>query len=123
MEHIEKNQNKYLLLARRAIEEVNAEDSAKYYDMVRAEDPDNAEAIFFCSYYRIFNDTTDNAYENFLSLCNRVSRTIEGVMKSCDNDEERKTLINSILGCIVEACSFAVSENTDISGGGAEETD
>ena len=45
-------QNKYLVLARRAREEGNAEDARRYYDILRTEDPDNAEAKFFYSYYR-----------------------------------------------------------------------
>ena len=111
------NQNKYLLLARRARAEDNAEDAAKYYDMVRTEDPDNAEAKFFYSYYRMFSDTKGHAYGNFVSLCNGVAHTIEMVMASDDSDEDKKSFIEIVFICIREAMLSAWRADLDIHGG------
>ena len=44
------------------IDGVDWEEYKKYYDMVRTEDPDNVEAKFFYSYYRMFSDTQGHAY-------------------------------------------------------------
>lgn len=40
------------LLARRAKDEKNDENAAKYYDMIVAKDPNSWEALFYSSYYR-----------------------------------------------------------------------
>ena len=96
------NQNKYLLLARRAREEDNAEDAKKYYDMVRTEEPDNAEAKFFYSYYRLYSGTNGEAVDNFLSMCKGVDNTLKLIVSSDDTIEEKKSLIKTIFDCIMD---------------------
>ena len=95
-------QNKYLLLARRARDEDNAEDAQKYYDIVRTEDPDNAEAKFFYSYYRLFSGTNGEAVGNYLSMCKGVENTLKLIVTSNDTIEEKKILIRTIFDCIMD---------------------
>lgn len=110
------NQNKYLLLARRAREEDNAEDARKYYDMVRTEDPDNVEAKFFYSYYRMFSDTKGHAYSNFLNFCKGIKSTLSMIMSSTDSEDEKKKFILTIITCLEETYDSAKSANSDIGG-------
>ena len=110
------NQNKYLLLARRAREEDNAEDAKKYYDMVRTEDPDNAEAKFYYSYYRMFSDTQGHAYSNYVDFCKGVKPTISMVIASDDTDSEKKAFLKTMLNCLEDTYSAASSANRNIGG-------
>ena len=102
-------QNKYLLLARRAREEDNAEDAKKYYDMVRTEDPDNAEAKFFYSYYHMYSGKVGEAVHNYLTLCKGIDSTLKMIIASECADEEKKALIKSMLNCIITAYGSAKS--------------
>ena len=110
------NQNKYLLLARRAREEDNAEDAKKYYDIVRTEDPDNVEAKFFYSYYRMFSDTKGHAYSNFINFCKGIKSTLSMVMSSTDSEDEKKKFILTIITCLEGTKDSAASANRDIGG-------
>ena len=103
------NQNKYLLLARRAREEDNAEDAKKYYDIVRTEDPDNAEAKFFYSYYHMYSGTVGDAVHNYLSLCKGIDSTLKMIVASESTAEEKKALIKAILNCTMKAYDTAES--------------
>ena len=107
-------QNKYLLLARRAREEDNAEDARKYYDMVRTEDPENAEAKFFYSYYRMFSDTKGHAYSNYVNFCKGIKPTTSMILGSEDTADEKKKFLLTIVDCLEDAFDAAVSANRDI---------
>lgn len=94
------NQNKYLILARRAREEDNYDDAIKYYDMVRTEDPENAEAKFYYSYYKMMNGKKGEAYSDFVTFCNGVSPTISIIMSSDDSADNKKVLLKDMYKCI-----------------------
>ncbi len=108
-ENIMENQNKYLLLARRAREEDNAEDAKKYYDIVRTEDPDNAEAKFFYSYYHMYSGKVGDAVHNYLSLCKGIDSTLKMIVASESTAEEKKAFIKAILNCTMKAYDTAES--------------
>ena len=110
------NQNKYLLLARRAREENNAEDARKYYDIVRTEDPENAEAKFFYSYYRMMDGTKGEAYNNFISFCNGMGSTTSMIMGSDYSAEEKRAFFLSMANCLTNAYEIALSANSAIGG-------
>lgn len=109
-------QNKYLLLARRAREEDNAEDASKYYDMVRTENSENVEAKFFYSYYRMFSDTQGHAYSNFVNFCKGIKSTISMVIASDDSEADKKAFLLTIIECLGVAHKSAVSANSNIGG-------
>ena len=115
------NQNKYLLLARRAREEDNAEDAKKYYDMVRTEDPDNVEAKFFYSYYRMFSDTQGHAFSNFVNFCKGIKSTVAMVMRSDDSEADKKAFLLTIINCLKETYDSAISANKNIGGSNGRE--
>lgn len=120
-ENIMENQNKYLLLARRAREEDNAEDARKYYDMVRTEDPDNVEAKFFYSYYRMFSDTQGHAFSNFVNFCKGIKSTVAMVIGSADSEAEKKAFLLTIINCLKVAYDSAISANNNIGGSNGRE--
>lgn len=110
-------ENKYLLLARRAREEDNSEDAKKYYDMVRTEDPDNAEAKFFYSYYKLMSGTKGHAYSDYVTFCNGIEPTLSMVMASNESYEDKKALVKSIVECADIAYEVTRSADIDIRGG------
>lgn len=84
---------KYLKLARRAREENNTEDAKKYYDLLRDEDPDNAEARCFYPVYRLWDGKKGEWYNNFMDLCSAVPSAIRAVAESELSSEEKVTLL------------------------------
>ena len=91
---------KYLKLARRAKEEDNTEDAKKYYDMVRTEDPDNVEARFFYSYYRLWDGTKGESFGKYLDFCKTVSTIVRAVQETDAPDEFKKSLLVEIFNSI-----------------------
>ncbi len=87
---------KYLKLARRASEEGNSEDAKKYYDLLRTEDPDNAEAKFFYAYYNLWAGTKGEVFNNFLSFCNVVDPVVKLIAESGDDITEKAKIIEII---------------------------
>ncbi len=75
---------KYLSLARTAREEENTADAAKYYDMVKVEDPNNAEAKFFSSYYAYWNATKGESCSKFNSFCKVVPSAVKLLVQNGD---------------------------------------
>lgn len=97
---MENTNNKYLALARRAKEEGNAEDARKFYDMVRTEDPDNVEARFFYAYYRLWDGTKGEAYNDFIRFCNSTQSIVEAVAESDMGRDEKVTMLSDMHECI-----------------------
>lgn len=115
------NQNKYLLLARRAREDNNTEDAKKYYDMVRTEDPDNIEAKFYYSYYRMMDCKQGQAAGEFITFCNSINSTVSMLIASDYTKDEKIAFFSSIYSCIMYAYRAADNANKNINGnqGGA----
>lgn len=88
--------SKYLINARNAREEKNSEDAKRFYDMVRTEDPDNAEAKFFYSYYSLREGTNGEIALRFGRLCNVVIPTIKALAKSEDSKEEKMSVLKAV---------------------------
>lgn len=109
-------QNKYLVLARRAREEGNAEDARRYYDILRTEDPDNAEAKFFYSYYRMMDGTNGEAFNNFVAFCKGVGSTVSLVQLSDDTEAAKKAFLKTIFDCVESAMEVAAAANRAIGG-------
>lgn len=73
--------NNYYTLARRARDNNNAPDAAKYYDLIRAENPDDWEASFFSVYYQAMQSRimTVKAYTDMLINATVTSTSIAAV--------------------------------------------
>ncbi len=92
--------SKYLLLARRAREEKNTEDAKRYYDMVRTDDPDCAEARFFYAYYRLLDGKNGEVYGYFDDLTNIMSPLLRDIALSESKTEDKESLIADIYASI-----------------------
>ncbi len=90
---INEQAEKYLKLAKRAREENNTEDAKKYYDLLRTEDPDNAEARCFYPVYRLWEGTKGEWYNNFIDLCGGVASAIRAIAESEATAEEKAALL------------------------------
>ncbi len=96
---ISEQAQKYLKLARRAREENNSEDAKKYYDMLRAEDPDNAEARCFYPIYRLWDSKKGEWHNVFADLCSGVPSAIRAIAESEDMDDaEKAALLMAYIG-------------------------
>ena len=111
------NQNKYLLLARRAREDKNAEDAKKYYDMVRTEDPENVEAKFYYSYYKLLDSTNGQAAGNFVTFCNGMNSTMSMLIDFDMPVSEKNSFFVDIGNCLEYAYKLAKNANATINGG------
>ena len=69
VDNSEKLQN-YYALARRAKDSGNNEDGAKYYDLIRQEDPDNWEANFYSVYFKSMSCVIAHIESSAASLAN-----------------------------------------------------
>lgn len=92
---------KYLKLARTAREEDNTEDAKRYYDMVRADDPENGEAKFFFAFYSLYEGKNGEIPKRFSNLCGGLKSSIKLVKESDSDEAEKLSIISAILGAFV----------------------
>lgn len=87
---------KLLVLARRAREENNTENAAKYYEKVLFETPDNWEANFFQVYYQASQCTLNNISNASYSVANNINSTMKLISK-ISNYEEREEALDTVI--------------------------
>ena len=92
---------KYLRLARTAREENNTEDAKRYYDMVRADDPENGEAKFFFAYYSLYEGKNGEIPRKFSQICTGLKSSISLVKESESSEEEKLSIIGAILDAFI----------------------
>ncbi|MBQ3220354.1 MAG: hypothetical protein IJB34_00155 [Clostridia bacterium] len=93
--------NKYLKAARLAREEDNTEDAKKYYDLVKMEDPDCAEAKFFYAYYTMMDGKQGELYNLFTRFSEVVCPAVKATARSEESNEEKFALLKSMLASIL----------------------
>ena len=113
-------QNKYLLLARQAKEENNAEDAIKYYDMVRADDPGNPEAKFYYTYYRLLGGKKGEALNQFINLGNSLAPTVKLINQYDYSKEDKELMLKDIVACVKSANGITKGALRDIGKQGAD---
>ena len=89
-------ENKFLKAARAARKENNVEDAKRYYEMVKMDDPENAEAKFFYEIYRLWSGKKGEWYNNFISLCEIVPTAIRLTAESDLSDSEKASLLGAM---------------------------
>ena len=92
--------SKYLLLARAARKEGNAEDAKKFYDMVRTDDPLNPEAKFFYNYYNVLDSVNGEIANKYARLCSSIVPTLE-MIKEIPDEEERANLFSAVMDAFI----------------------
>ncbi len=83
------NINKYLTAARQALQQSNYEDAMKYYDMVKLEEPTNAEAKIQFQYAKFCNCTNGEAYNCYNDYIKVLQFAVENVSQSNMTLEEQ----------------------------------
>ena len=88
---------KLLVLARRAKDENNEENAAKYYDMVLRDDPTNWEASFYLVYFQAMGCKIIGISNAAYSVANNISGTIKLIREHVSGDEQEKAIAEVIL--------------------------
>lgn len=86
----------YRVLARRARDNNNAPDAAKYYDLLRAEDPNDWESSFFSVYYQAIQTRVMNVRTNTDALEEAAATSI-AIAAVMLEQEEAESAITTIL--------------------------
>ncbi len=116
---------KYLQLARTAIQEDNAEDVVRFYDFVKTEDPTNFEAKFFYAYYKIFNSKkieVPNFYCTFIKVVGPSIKLLKNSELSIEDqtkflvaiDSKIYNLIKTILCANIPGYNTCWDDNLDL---------
>ena len=91
----EKLKNLYTI-ARRAKDEDNSENAAKYYDLVLQEDPESWEASFYLIYYKAMSCTLGEISSAAISVTNCLKSVLQLVNKQTNDDDERNFIFLEI---------------------------
>ena len=84
----EKLKNLYTL-ARRARDENNSQNAAKYYDLILLEDPQSWEASFYQVYYKAMLCEIENTISAASAIQNRLKNTLTLISQSVQDETER----------------------------------
>ncbi|MBQ7044245.1 MAG: TFIIB-type zinc finger domain-containing protein [Clostridia bacterium] len=88
---------KHLQIARRAKEDSDSENAAKYYDLVLQEQPDNWEAAFYSVYYRAMDCKIIEIPASAQLIQNTILNNVKLVKDTIENyDEQTKALVEII---------------------------
>ena len=79
---------KWRTLARRARREGNAQNAAKYYEMIKEQDPDDWEASFFQTYYQVCDCKLYQIANNTIALTNAIPTAAYLISKYSSNHIE-----------------------------------
>lgn len=88
---------KMLILARRAREDSDNVNAEKYYGKVLESDPNNWEAAFFQVYYRSMQSKIGEIYSAALSVRNSIDTTMRLISELDDVEEEKNARLLVIL--------------------------
>ena len=91
--------SKYLKNARMAREANNTEDAKRFYDMVRTDDPENAEAMFFYQYYALYEGKNGEIPSRFKTLTNSLISSVKFLAAS--EDEDAMEVLEAIVSAFV----------------------
>ena len=100
--HDEEEFNKYMLLARRALEDNNNENAGKYYDLALQKNPMNWEAAFFQVYCRAM----ECKIAQIQSASNSVANCLNNVLTLIHNEAPENEQSNAV-NTVVRYCSKA----------------
>lgn len=88
---------KLLVLARRARDENNEENAAKYYDKVLQNDPTNWEASFYLVYFQAMGCKIMNISSAAYSVANNIGGTMQLIHEHVAEDEQEKAVAEVVL--------------------------
>ncbi len=95
----------YYQLARRAANDNNASDAAKYYDLIRQEEPNSWEAYFYSVYFEAMNTTIGN----ITSAANKVTNCVGTVLNMIDQTVTDPDIKFQAVGDVAGRCQSLAS--------------
>lgn len=98
-------ENKFLKAARTARKENNVDDAKRYYETVKMDDPNNAEAKFFYEIYRLWASKQGEWHNIFISLRQVTPASIRLLSESEMPSSEKIELLTDMLNDIKTAAS------------------
>ena len=103
-------------LARQASDSNDFENAAKYYDLIKQEDPNSWEACFYNVYFR----AAQTKIKDIQSAANSIEnclKTVFGLIKnSSDSDDEKKAHVAEVSANVTSICSlFLVGAKSHLS--------
>lgn len=101
--------SKYLIAARQALQEKNYEDAKKYYDMVKVEDPTNAEAKIQYQYAKFMDCTNGEAYNCYTDYMNLLKYAVDNIAASEMPVEEQIAFLSQLVDNSVNTLNQCVS--------------
>ena len=100
--------NNLFQAARQARDSNDAENAAKYYDMIMQEDPNSWEAAFYNVYYRVMQTKIMNIASSARSLKNCLGNVF-GLLKKVESLEEQKAAVAEIVTRVTLICKMLES--------------
>jgi len=108
-----KKLDNYFQLARTAKSQNNWSDAAKYYDLVRQEDPSNWEAIFFSVYFSALQTNIAGIENATYTISNCISTALKLMKDNIKNSEEIESNVLDICFAVGEAASIFFKATID----------
>ena len=92
----------YYQLARRAIEENNADDAAKYYGLIKEENPNDWEAHFYCLVAKALQNKSFYAVESSLKpVADSMTSVLMNIKNTVDSNE-REAVLSTVYNAVVK---------------------
>ena len=101
----EKLKNLYTL-ARRAKDENNSENAAKYYDLILQENPESWEASFYQVYFKACDCRIEEIASAASSIENRLKNTMNLIVNHVQNETEREAAFREITNMTIKIASL-----------------
>ena len=83
-------------LARRAKDDNNAEDAAKYYDLIRQEDPNSWEAAYFVIYYRAMQCIIKDIQRTANTVDNCIKTVLKLIKEQIPEQAEKENAVHEV---------------------------
>lgn len=95
VDNSEKLENLYQI-ARRAKDDNNGENAAKYYDMILVEDPTSWEAAFYVVYFKAMECKIAQIHSAIVSVNNCIDTVLKLIKDKVVNEDERERAIKEV---------------------------
>lgn len=88
--------NNLYQFARRAKDDDNSENAAKYYDMILIKDPSSWEAFFYSLYFQAAKCEVSQIQSACVSIANSLDTVLGLITDHADGDEEKESAIREV---------------------------
>ena len=101
----------YYQLARRAIEENNVDDAAKYYSLIKEENPNDWEAHFYCLVAKALqNNSLLDVEKSLKPVADGMTSVLKNIKNTVDNDK-RGDVLFTVYNTVVNNMAKSIHDN------------